>query len=353
MKIAIHQNDEVFSHSTNWRHEWIAMCEEVGLEHEVIDLFKPDALNRLDDFDIILWHFTHYSWQEMQFAPSILTSAQLAGKSVFPDQPTAWHFDDKAAQSLLLQATHASAPRSWLFATLGETQKWLDRNSSYPLVAKLRGGSGSHNVRLVRSKEEATAYARQMFGKGFSASPSLAFKATSNIRSAKNFSAALNRMKRAPEFLRTRSKAKQFLRDRGYVYFQEFIPNDDFDLKIVTVGDKASFIVRGTRANDFRASGGGSVSYQRELVTPEIIENAFRTSESLGFQCMGYDYVVDSRTGKGLIVELSYGFSHEAILDAGGYWTRDGVWHDEALNVPREVLSLLIDRQPTAPAERK
>jgi hypothetical protein len=57
---------------------------------------------------------------------------------------------------------------------------------------------------------------------------------------------------------------------------------------------------------------------------------------------MGYDYVVDRRTGKGVIVEISYGFSHTALISAGGFWDRNGVWHNEALNAPHEVLRNML-----------
>jgi hypothetical protein len=57
---------------------------------------------------------------------------------------------------------------------------------------------------------------------------------------------------------------------------------------------------------------------------------------------MGYDYVVDKKTREGLIIEISYGFSHEALLSAGGYFDRKGNWHDEPLNAPEEILRNLI-----------
>jgi hypothetical protein len=52
--------------------------------------------------------------------------------------------------------------------------------------------------------------------------------------------------------------------------------------------------------------------------------------------------VVDSRTGQPLILEVSYGFSHEALLRAGGYFDRSGAWHDVPLNAPRAVLDRML-----------
>ena len=59
---------------------------------------------------------------------------------------------------------------------------------------------------------------------------------------------------------------------------------------------------------------------------------------------MGYDYVVNKETGEGVIVEMSYGFSHEAIMASGGYYDRNLRWHDEPLNAPKELLDNLIKK---------
>jgi len=82
--------------------------------------------------------------------------------------------------------------------------------------------------------------------------------------------------------------------------------------------------------------------YDKGKVTKNVIDSAFRVSDELGFRCMGYDYVVDAKTGEGKIIEISYGFSHAAVLSAEGYFDRNGIWIDQALNVPYEILSSLI-----------
>jgi hypothetical protein len=76
MKIAIHQNKEIFNHSTMWDRVWIDYCKENNLDFDVVDCFHYDILGRLKDYDILLWHFSNYSLQEMEFARSILISAE-------------------------------------------------------------------------------------------------------------------------------------------------------------------------------------------------------------------------------------------------------------------------------------
>lgn len=78
-------------------------------------------------------------------------------------------------------------------------------------------------------------------------------------------------------------------------------------------------------------------------MTEDIIQTAFEINDKLGFQCMGYDYIVDNRTGKGIIVEISYGFSHMALLQAEGHWDINGNWYDEPLNAPIEIIKNMIE----------
>lgn len=342
MKVAIHDNKEVFTHSGLWTSEWISYCVAHSIEYDVFDFFATNAMGQLSTYDCALWHLGNYSQQEMLFARSILNSLEAMNIAVFPNSGTSWHFDDKVAQSYLLSAINAPIPDAWLFVTEPACNHWLDTEARFPIVAKLRNGSGSTNVRLFRDSSAASRYVRKMFGSGMNPTPKIAFKTISNLRSTKDTRTFRRRLARAPEFLRTRAKARSFPKERGYAYFQAFVPNSGYDLKVVVVGDKLSFIGRRVRGGDFRASGGGDLTYDRELLTTDIIESAFRTTDALGCQCMGYDYVIDSRTGTGRIVEMSYGFSFSALIDASGYWDRQGQWHDSPLNAPHDVIRNLI-----------
>lgn len=73
-----------------------------------------------------------------------------------------------------------------------------------------------------------------------------------------------------------------------------------------------------------------------------MIDSAFRVSDKLETQCIGFDYIIDARTGQGVIAEMSYGFNHTALLGAGGYWDRKSNWHNEPLNAPVEVLKSIV-----------
>ncbi|GHT82982.1 hypothetical protein FACS1894137_03000 [Spirochaetia bacterium] len=341
--IAIHQNKKIFDHSTSWADPWMLYCQKEGLQYKIVDCYSSDIISKLKYFDILLWHFNNYSYVDMLEARSILYSAKQMGLSIFPDFNDMWHFDDKIAETYLFQSLDVPIPHSYVSYSIEEVEKWLNKHNDFPIVAKLRTGSGSHNVKLLRSQSQTLKYSKRMLGKGFSPHPSIIGKTKANYNSSKgNWTTMKSRIKRAPEFFRTLKNAKKFPNEKGYVFFQEFIPNDGYDLKIVVIGDKLGFIARHVRKDDFRASGGGDIFFDKVLITQNIIDSAFSVSDKLGFRCMGYDYVVNSETGKEVIVEMSYGFSHTALLQSNGYFDRTGNWHDEPLNAPEEILKNLL-----------
>lgn len=345
MKIAIHKNDKVFKHSTNWSNDWINYCEKEKIDYKIVDCFDNDIIRELKNFDVLLWHFSNYSFLEMMVAKNVLYSAKKIGLKIFPDFNEAWHFDDKLAEAYLLQAIEAPIPETFFFYSFESVKEFINKNPKFPLVAKLKNGSGSHNVKLIKDSKDLLKYSKKMFGKGISPSPSLLFKTKSNIQSSKNMSDFKSKAKRIPEFLKTLKNAKKFPNERGYVYLQEFIPNDGFDLKIVTIGEKLSFIVRPIRKNDFRASGGGALLFDKTKITADIIKSAFEVSDKLNFNCMGYDYVFDNKENKGKIIEMSYGFSHKALLKANGFFDKNGFWYNQPLNAPEEIIKNLINEE--------
>jgi glutathione synthase/RimK-type ligase-like ATP-grasp enzyme len=332
------------NHQTSWSHEWVAACAELGVVHELIDWRAMGAFERLGRHDVVLWHYSHYSADEMKFARPMLSALKAAGCAVFPDSGDSDHFDDKVAQSYLLQGLDLPTPKNYPLHSPETVENWIATVGTYPVVAKLRAGSGASNVILIETAVELRRYAKRMFGRGFRSRPNALFKIQSNLVSSRSFSEIVKRAKRAPEFLFSWRNANRLSHENGYVYLQEFIPGVDHDLKVVVVGEQLSFICRSVRKDDFRASGGGALFYDRSLITSSLIKAAFEASAALGSDCTGFDMVIDPRTQRPVILEVSYGFSHSALLQAGGHFDRTGTWHDVPLNAPRALLQRMLTK---------
>ena len=176
MKIAIHQNKRIFNHNTTWEKQWVLYCEENNLKYEIIDCFSVNILDKLHDFDILVWHYQNYVLQEMNIAKSILFSANKMNLKIFPDYNTSWHYDDKLAQSFMLKSIDAICPNNYIFSEKLTAIEWVRNKANFPIIAKLKCGSGSHNVKLLKNKYQACSYIKKMFSSGMKASPSIFLK---------------------------------------------------------------------------------------------------------------------------------------------------------------------------------
>ncbi|MBQ9395810.1 MAG: hypothetical protein IJU23_09905 [Proteobacteria bacterium] len=317
------------------------ILSNLRLAWEEIDCYNYNIIDKLDNYSALLWHYDNYVNADIMEAQNILDIASAKGLKVYPDHCTAWHFDDKIAESYALDAVHAPIPRYWVFYELDKCLAWLKNKAQYPIVAKLRRGSGANNVKLIHSYREGARYARHMFSRGYSPAQSLLYKSYSKLQSSHNLQTIISRVRRIPDFVRARRFGKGMPDERGYCYFQEFTANDGFDLKIAVVNGKLGFLNRRVRKGDFRASGGGEIAYDKELLSDNIISSAFKTAEALKMQCVGFDYIVDSRTGQGKIIEMCHGFDHAAIRGCGGYYDKNKCWHAEPLDIWTEILKTM------------
>lgn len=323
MKIGIHSTKDSFSD------RWIAYCEEKEIDFKLVDCYRSDIVQQLSDCEVLMWHFNHKDSKDSKFAKQLLFSLQNAGKRVFPDFDTVWHFDDKVGQKYLLESIDAPLAPAYVFYKKQEALLWA-AGTSYPKVFKLRNGAGSQNVRLVKSEAQARKLIRKAFGRGFKQ-----YEAWSNlqerIRKYRHGKTTLWDVGKGMIRLVRPTKYARFTgREVGYIYFQEFMPDNDHDIRVIVVGDKAFAIKRLIRENDFRASGSGFVLYEKEHFDDEVIRLSFDLSEKLHSQCMTYDYVFQD--GKALLVEISYGFVVKVYDDCVGYWNRDLSWNEGHFN---------------------
>lgn len=324
MKIGIHTSKGSFSD------RWIEYCKSNTIDYKEVNAYDSDIVEQLSDCDAFMWHHSHGNYKDMLFAKQLLYSLQKAGKKVFPDFDTTWHFDDKVGQKYLLEAIGAPMVPSYVFYTKKEALDWID-NHSLPVVFKLRGGAGSSNVKLITTKRQARNIINCAFGRGLSQFDRIGHlkERFNKFRAGKDsflgVCKGIGRLFVPTEF------AKMHAREKGYVYFQQFIPDNKYDIRVVVTGDKACAIKRLVRPNDFRASGSGCILYNKAEIDEKCVEIAFKINEKLTTQSLALDFVFD-QGGRPLIVELSYGYVAKGYDACPGYWSSDMEWHTGEFN---------------------
>lgn len=321
--IAIHAS------SNSYSDRWIPYCEKNGIFFKVVNCYDNDIVHQLTGCNALLWHNHQGSPRDIVFAKQLLFALEQSGLTVFPNFKTGWHFDDKVGQKYLLENSAIPVVNSFVFYKKEEALEWVN-TTSFPKVFKLRGGAGSANVILVSDKKTAVKIVNKSFGDGFSQ-----YRAYDNLKERfrkyrlgktdfKDLIKGVIRFGVEPAFSKVAGK------EIGYSYFQEFIPANDHDIRVIVIGDKAFAIKRMTRENDFRASGSGNILYERELFDNATIQLSFDVASKLQTQCLALDYVFDN--GNPLVVEISYGFSMVGYDPCPGYWDSNLLWHEGKFN---------------------
>lgn len=317
--LAIHDSQSGF------HPHWIRYCEKAGIAFRKVDCYASDIIQQLEGCKALMWHHGQSNSRDVLISRQILSALEHAGLKVFPDFLTAWHFDDKVAQKYLFEALDIPAVTAHVFVERKQALDWISK-TDFPKVFKLRRGAGSAGVRLVHNQSQARKLVKQAFGRGFplydtwGSLKERLYKVRSGKQPASEILKGLARIVYPPLF------SKILGRERGYVYFQDYLPGNDCDIRVIVIGDRAFGIRRLVRPGDFRASGSGRITYAREDINECCVTMSFDTADKLGSDCVVLDFVFDEKNNP-WILEVSYGFSKEGYDPCAGYWDRDLGWH--------------------------
>lgn len=288
---------------------WLELAEQRGIATRRIDVFSDQVFDQISGCDGLMWRFG-YDKRSLRFARLLLNAVEQGmGIPVFPNHATRWHFEDKISQHYLFNSAGIPCPKTWVFWSFPDAAEFCEK-ATYPLVAKLTSGIRGSNVVLLRDKVEAFRLLNQLFGSGI----------TQLEKRPPNWPAPLLARKAALEMA-----VKPYLEEpvhQGYFYVQEFVPGNDFDTRVIVIGQRAFAFRRMNRENDFRASGSGKRCWDRDKIDPGALRLAFRTARRVGAQTMAMDIVKHGDTH--LILEVSYTSPAWSIAACPGHWELRG-----------------------------
>ncbi len=322
MKIAIHHREGSFSS------HWIDYCQRNGIDFKLVNAYDNDIVSQLADCNIFMWHHHQSIYKDQLLANHLLLSMQGMGLITYPNLNTSWHFDDKLAQHYLLNSIGAPIVPTYIFFNKQDAIEWAEQ-TTFPKVFKLKNGSSSANVMLVKNSKQAQRLISKAFNKGI---PTFRYKDRIKERyrlykigkvSLRNL---LGLVRRALFRVCPGEYFKFHDKECGYVYFQDFMSSKNFDIRVLVIGNKAIAKKRINRPNDFRASGGNNLIFDKEQIDEKFVQAAFLANKSLKMQSVAFDFLY-GKNDEPLISEISYCCGYESNKDAPGYWTSDMQWH--------------------------
>lgn len=332
MRLAIHHRPGSFSE------EWIKYCKFNLIPYKIVNCYESNIIQMLEDCDGLLWHHHHHNYKDVLFAKQLLYSLQLMGKITFPDFNTNWHFDDKIGQKYLLEAIGAATIPTHIFYDKKSATNWVN-NTNFPKVFKLRGGSGSRNVSLIKSKSEALKKINKAFGKGFPQFDRVGNLIDRYKKYKSGQDSFVGLLRGVARLFYQTEYSKMLSREKGYIYFQDFMPENTYDIRLIVIKDKAYGMKRLNRKGDFRASGSSMFVY--DDIPKEVLTIAFEVSYKLKLQSVAFDFVFNEK-GDPVIVEMSYVFGTTGSNKCKGYWTPDGIYHEGNITPQVWIIENLI-----------
>jgi len=317
--IGIHHQPRTFTD------KWIEYCEKNKILYRIIDPYSSNFNKVSEGLDACLFHFSHDNIVSSLVGMTIIKTCENAGILTFPNSDSFWHYDDKIAQKYMLESINAPVPNTWVFFERDQAIQWVNERETFPVVFKLRKGAGSANVRLVERKKDAVKLINRAFRKGFYTYPSYLYDVKRRSHDITSFHALCRKLINAP-FSLYKSLVKRTIlnRERNYVYFQEYLPDNLNDTRVTIIGNRAFPVKRLNRKNDFRASGSGILDF--ENIDLNMINIGFDVSRKCNLQSAGFDFLY--KDGKPVIIELSYTYPAYSVHICPGYWDKDLNWHE-------------------------
>jgi len=320
--VAIHRDT---AYDDRYGDAWARCLEARGIEVRWVDLTRADAIAQVAGADGAMWRWGHLP-ADKRVAPRVLAAiAHVLGIPVLPDHATAWHYDEKLSQYYLLAGAGFPMPPTWIFWDAASAHRWAAA-ARYPKIFKLSAGSSGLNVAQVRSAEAAGALIDRMFGAGIAGglveeAPAAAPPRPTLARRAR---AAARALLGRPAWTPAPPAPPCWDVERGYAYFQEWVPDNAFDTRVFVTGERVFAYRRFPYPGDFRASrAGGPRDFDPAQIDPRCLELALAISRRYGFQTMAYDIMLFE--GEPVVLEISYtyGFLHG---ECPGYWTPGLAW---------------------------
>jgi glutathione synthase/RimK-type ligase-like ATP-grasp enzyme len=295
-----------------------------NIDYFLLNIKEDDFWEKLKEVDILMYKWPNNDNQHLlsNILRPVLESLDI---KFFPNTSTSWHYDDKVRQYYLLKELGANPVESYIYFDKKAALDFADK-SDYPLVAKLSKGASSSNVKLIKNKREAIHHIKRSFSPG-GIKPRY-FGSFRHLSKTLDYSPVkilvyyLKKLKRRIEH----RDSSYWQRHKNYVLFQEYLPGNEYDTRVTTVGQRVHAFRRFVRKNDFRASGGEKWDINPDKIDKRMLRMALDFSKKMNFEQMAYDFIYDQHNNP-RIVEISYLYGQPGFPDfMNGYWDFDLNW---------------------------
>ena len=253
-----------YDKNTRWT-KYVRFLEHNDFPYEFFELNQHDWLNKARKFDVFVGVLSSDLYNLQEIRKKYFTLETYLGKVCFPSTAHMLMYEDKTLEAYISAASYIPYAKTYVSNERQDALRLVE-NLTYPVIHKMDPGSGSLGVELVRSRGQARKIVQQAF----------------------------SRSGRPTHLL--------YVRQKNYVYFQEYVPNDGYDIRVIIIGNWAFGYYRKVPEGDFRASG-MKIIEKREL-PEEAVRIAWRVNQIIKSPMLVVD-LVHGLDGKYTIIEFS------------------------------------------------
>ena len=317
MKVGIHYEPLYNISKRLERYEQILKFNNIEVIY--ISSSNPDFFKIIKEFDAIIWYVGLADVSKQPYYNIVPVIENDLKIPCFPSSKSAWSFDSKIRQIHQMIANGCPMVESWVAYEKKEALR-IANEIELPVVFKLSGGAGSSNVILVKNRKELIKYTKKLFNKGITLNHyNSTFENKGLMLGVTRNLSILKKKIFKNKNISYRFLIKNWILQKNYLFLQKFLPNNNFDTRITTIGNRAFAFRRFNRPNDFRSSGSGKIDYNVKDIDIRFVKKAFEISNYFGFETMAYDFLYDVKN-EPVICEYSYGYNDEAVKRCTGYW---------------------------------
>ncbi len=218
---------------------WTKYCRFLGnnsIPYEIYDIHAHDWVEKARAFDIIIGFFDSDFFSLLEQREKYHFLETYLKKTCYPSAAHSNMYESKSLEANLSAIYGFPYVKTYISHDKTDALE-LIKNLHYPVVSKINPSSGSAGVDLVTSLKQSRKIVEQAFSQV------------------------------------GRSTFEVYFRQKGYVYFQDYIPCDGYDIRVIAVGNMAFGYYRKALKGDFRASGMNQVE-KRDL-PPEALRIAW------------------------------------------------------------------------------
>lgn len=239
--------------------------EHNDIPYKFFDIFKSNWIEESLYFDIIVWRSGSDPAPQMDAKTKIYFLENYLKKLCYPTYREIWSYEDKVRQYYLFKINNIPTVETFITNDKEEAIRFIEK-ANFPIVSKIATGSGSLGVELIKDKKSAQKFINKVFAPG-------------------------------------RNTYWTYLKQKDYVYFQEYIPDASYDLRVIVVGNIFTGFYRMKPKNDFRASGAG-LEEKREI-PKEALLLAKEVKDKFNVTILAVDMIKSENQGEYKVIEAS------------------------------------------------